>query len=186
MSTPPFPSMPRSTMPSPYFCSQLLAVSVSVLLLWRPAGAAEYSVGDDGWTIGTNFVAWAQNHSFAAGDVLVFEYVKGQHNVYEVTEAAYRSCDATGPGAVLATYESGSDRVVLPDAKTYWFMCQIPGHCLGGMQLAVEVSAAAAPVASPTGAPLSASGAAAGRSSWAAWTCLVVLGLVHVLVNTVC
>jgi hypothetical protein len=53
----------------------LLAVAmVSVLLLlWRPAGAAEYTVGDDsinGWDTGTNYNTWSQAQSFTAGDVL--------------------------------------------------------------------------------------------------------------------
>jgi hypothetical protein len=55
--------------------SQLLAVAVVsvLLLLWRPAGAAEYTVGDDstnGWDTGTNYNTWSQSQSFAAGDVL--------------------------------------------------------------------------------------------------------------------
>jgi hypothetical protein len=55
--------------------SQLLLVAlVSVLLLlWRPAGAAEYAVGGDGingWDTGTNYATWAQAQSFVAGDAL--------------------------------------------------------------------------------------------------------------------
>lgn len=52
---------------------RLLAVAlVSVLLLWRPAGAAEYPVGDgiNGWDTGTNYGSWAQSRAFAPGDVL--------------------------------------------------------------------------------------------------------------------
>uniref|UniRef100_A0ACD5UK50 Uncharacterized protein n=1 Tax=Avena sativa TaxID=4498 RepID=A0ACD5UK50_AVESA len=146
----------------------------------RPA-PSEYLVGgDDGWGFG-DYDAWANARSFAPGDVLLFEYVKGQHNVYEVTEAAHRSCDDSGAGAVLATYDSGSDMVVLAEAKTYWFICQIPGHCMGGMKLAVIVSSAAAGPAAP---PFPSSAAARGASpiSWAAWAGLVLLG-VRVLVN---
>ncbi|CAM0953676.1 unnamed protein product [Alopecurus aequalis] len=174
-------------MPSQYYRRQLVAVAALVsVLLWRPAGGTEYQVGGDGdgWDTGINYAAWAQAHSFAAGDVLgqylaivvdhglinctdviilnsdmpwlagvvhaVFEYVKNQHNVYEVTEAAYRSCDATAPGAVLAAYTSGFDRVVLPEARTYWFICQIPNHCIAGMKLAVNVSGIGAPAPSPS------------------------------------
>jgi hypothetical protein len=115
----------------------------------------------------------------------VFNYVKSQHNVYEVTEAAYRSCDATAPGSVLATYDTGFDRIVLADAKTYWFICEVPNHCIGGMKLAVNVSGAAgAPGGSPTIEVPPPSPSTASRSSWtAAWGGLVVLGVVHVLVN---
>ncbi|XP_047074849.1 basic blue protein-like [Lolium rigidum] len=169
--------------------SQLLAAALvsALLLLWRPAGAAEYTVGGDGingWDTGTNYATWAQAQSFVAGDALLFNYVKSQHNVYEVTEAAYRSCDATAPGSVLATYDTGFDRIVLPDAKTYWFICEIPNHCIGGMKLAVNVSGAGAPGGSPTIDVPPPSPSAATRSSWtAAWGGLVVLGVVHVLVN---
>ncbi|KAM0930204.1 hypothetical protein ACQ4PT_000983 [Festuca glaucescens] len=169
-------------MPSQH-CRQLLAVAVvCVLALWRPAGAAEYTVGGDGingWDTGTNYATWSQAQSFAAGDVLVFNYVKSQHNVYEVTEEAYRSCDDAAPGAVLATYDSGFDRIVLPAAnKTYWFICQVPNHCVGGMKLAVKVPAAGAPVEQPP------SPSPASRSRTASWAgLLVLLGVVHVLVN---
>jgi hypothetical protein len=105
----------------------------------------------------------------------VFNYVKSQHNVYEVTEAAYRSCDDTAAGAVLATYDSGFDRIVLPEAnKTYWFICQVPNHCIGGMKLAVKVSPTAEVPPPPS---------AASRSWTASWGGLVLLGVVAVLVN---
>uniref|UniRef100_A0ACD5ZDA4 Uncharacterized protein n=1 Tax=Avena sativa TaxID=4498 RepID=A0ACD5ZDA4_AVESA len=162
----------------------LLALVSALLLLWRPAGAAEHAVGGDGingWDTGTNYATWSQAQSFAAGDVLVFEYVKSQHNVYEVTEAAYRSCDATAPADVLATYDSGFDRVVLPETnRTYWFICQVPNHCIGGMKLAVTVpgaSTAAVPSPSP-------SAAAASRGSWTASSgglLLLALAVAHVL-----
>ena len=72
----------------------------------------------------------------------VFEYVKSQHNVYQVTEAAYRTCDPSAAGSVLATYDPGFDNVPLPEAKSYWFICEISGHCMGGMKLAVTVTVA--------------------------------------------
>jgi hypothetical protein len=117
----------------------------------------------------------------------VFNYVKSQHNVYEVTEAAYRSCDPTPAGSVLATYDTGFDRIVLADAKTYWFICEVPNHCVGGMKLAVNVSngAAGAPGGSPgmDVPPPSPSVATTRSSRTTAWGGLVVLGVAHVLVN---
>lgn len=71
-----------------------------------------------------------------------------QHNVYEVTEEVYRSCDTAGGDGdgdgVRAKYTSGYDRVVLAEARGYWFICDVPGHCQGGMRVAVNVSAGAA------------------------------------------
>lgn len=63
--------------------------------------------------------------------------MKGQHNVYEVKEETFRSCN--GSSGVLAKYESGEDQVVLNKVKRYWFICNIAGHCLGGMRFGIEV-----------------------------------------------
>ncbi|KAK7280577.1 hypothetical protein RJT34_25641 [Clitoria ternatea] len=101
--------------------------------------ASVYTVGDqEEWsTSQINYAQWADRYNFTLGDVLVFKYMKGQHNVYEVTEETYRSCDASG--GVLAKYESGEDQVTLNEIKRYWFICNIAGHCLGGMRFGVEV-----------------------------------------------
>ncbi|CAN6162685.1 unnamed protein product [Urochloa humidicola] len=123
------------------------AVAALLLLVWQRAGAAELVVGDVafGWDSGVNYASWARDHAFlAVGDVLVFQYVSSQHNVYEVSESTYRSCDTGGGNSgVRAKYTSGYDRVVLAEPRSYWFICDFPGHCLGGMKLAVNVSAAA-------------------------------------------
>lgn len=63
--------------------------------------------------------------------------MKGQHNVYEVREDTFRSCETSS--GVLAKYESGEDQVVLNKVKKYWFICNIVGHCLGGMRFGIEV-----------------------------------------------
>ncbi|WJX21526.1 hypothetical protein P8452_10950 [Trifolium repens] len=98
-----------------------------------------YAVGDqDEWSSQTNYATWAEKYNFSLGDVLVFKYVKGQHNVYEVREDSFRSCETSSSG-VLAKYESGEDQVVLNKVKKYWFICNIVGHCLGGMRFGIEV-----------------------------------------------
>ncbi|CAL5210159.1 unnamed protein product [Lathyrus oleraceus] len=100
--------------------------------------ASVYAVGDeDQWSSQTNYATWADKHNFSLGDVLVFKYVKGQHNVYEVRENTFRSCETSS--GVLAKYESGEDQVVLNKVKKYWFICNIVGHCLGGMRFGIEV-----------------------------------------------
>ncbi|CAL5040526.1 unnamed protein product [Urochloa decumbens] len=156
-----------------------VAALLLLLLPWQRAGAAEFVVGDVafGWDSGVNYAAWARDHAFlSVGDVLVFQYVSSQHNVYEVSESAYRSCDDTG--GVRAKYTSGYDTVVLAEARSYWFICDFPGHCLGGMKLAVNVSAAGpsphdvpqtpdSPPLQPGGG--SSNAASEGRRSWVAW-----------------
>nr|GMC85319.1 Blue copper protein [Ipomoea batatas] len=108
------------------------------LALLDAAKSETYTVGDgDEWSSGTNYVAWSEKHKFMADDVLVFKYVKGQHNVYEVTESTYESCDTSS--GVLGKYESGNDQVKLKEARKYWFVCDKDGHCLGGMRFGINL-----------------------------------------------
>jgi len=78
----------------------------------------------------------------------VFKYSPAAHNVVEVSKADHDSCTASRP---LATFATGDDTVPLPaGGVTRYFICGVPGHCDGGMKLAVRVEAAAsapAPVA---------------------------------------
>ncbi|KAK3134590.1 hypothetical protein QOZ80_6AG0551090 [Eleusine coracana subsp. coracana] len=145
-----------------------------LLLLCGAAGAVEHVVGDgdSGWDSGVNYAAWARKRTFAVGDVLVFQYVSSQHNVYEVSESTYRSCDDKQKGGVLAKYSSGFDKVLLGEARSYWFICEFPGHCLGGMKLAVNVSAPSSPHAAPL--PPSASSAPSSSSSSSCWSLTMV------------
>ncbi|KAJ4774902.1 Blue copper protein [Rhynchospora pubera] len=101
--------------------------------------ATDYTVGDsDGWAIGTNYLAWASKYNFTKGDALIFTYVKGQHDVYEVTQDSFRSCNATN--GTLHIYNSGIDTVNLTRATEYWFLCNIKDHCIGGMKFTINVS----------------------------------------------
>uniref|UniRef100_A0A0D9WU80 Phytocyanin domain-containing protein n=1 Tax=Leersia perrieri TaxID=77586 RepID=A0A0D9WU80_9ORYZ len=170
-------------------CSLLLFLLLPPLL-FRPAAAAEYTVGDGPWDSGTNYAVWADKHAFAAGDILVFQYVKSQHNVVQVTESTYRSCDTGGGVAgVVKTYTTGFDKIQLTEPNTtYWFICDFPGHCLGGMKLAVKVSGAGAGAGGggsppPSGVPLHpTSRGAAARSGWpAVWGSLTLAVLVFVI-----
>ncbi|KAK9164564.1 hypothetical protein Syun_005466 [Stephania yunnanensis] len=122
----------------------IITTLVEMILVFYRAEPKSYTVGDgEGWDIGTNYMAWAQPHNFTVGDVLVFKYVKGQHNAYEVSKEVYRSCDVGNGSAsagVLEKHETGSDEVVLGEARDYWFICSFQGHCLGGMKFGVNVT----------------------------------------------
>ncbi|MBA0551053.1 hypothetical protein Golob_021956 [Gossypium lobatum] len=61
------------------------------------------------------------------------------HNHAIYGESTYRTCDASS--GVLAKYESGDDKVELTESKKYWFICNVSGHCLGGMRFGVDVKA---------------------------------------------
>lgn len=157
----------------------ILLTSITTLFLSLSAQigvqATEYAVGDtDGWETGTNFLRWSQNHNFTVGDVLgdtardqhldrclffvliliffsVFNYLPVQHNVYQVTEKTYRSCNCSS--GVLKVYGSGRDRVTLAEATSYWFLCGVEGHCLGGMRMVISVAAYGSLAYAPAPAP---------------------------------
>ncbi|XP_027185857.1 mavicyanin-like [Coffea eugenioides] len=123
--------------------SCFLHASLVCVLLLCGARCETYTVGDeDNWSIGVNYLAWSTKYNFTVDDILVFKYTKGEHNVYEVSEATFRSCDASS--GVVAKYTSGSDQIELKEAKKYWFICDISGHCLDGMRFGVDVSQAGA------------------------------------------
>ncbi|KAL1343139.1 hypothetical protein AAHE18_09G207700 [Arachis hypogaea] len=121
-------------------CTLLLSITLTLLcgFLLSFSMATVYFVGDqDEWNSQTDYASWAEGNNFTLGDLLVFKYVKGQHNVYEVSEESFRSCDTSN--GVLAKYESGKDEVELKKVKKYWFICNIAGHCLGGMRFGIDV-----------------------------------------------
>ncbi|XP_047079411.1 basic blue protein-like [Lolium rigidum] len=95
-------------------------------------GQRDWTVGEGGgWTFGV--AGWENGKPFSAGDALVFKYNPGMHNVVEVDEAGYNSCTA---GAGARTYTSGNDNIRLSGGKTF-YICSFPGHCQGGMKIAV-------------------------------------------------
>ncbi|KAL5704025.1 hypothetical protein ACHQM5_022502 [Ranunculus cassubicifolius] len=119
-----------------FFFFFILSIILSTI---HQINCAEYTVGDDDkWSSGINYIGgWAQKYNFTVGDVLDFDYVPGQHNVFEVTEATYKSCNSST--GVLKRYESGNDKIELTDARKYWFICDIIDHCRGGMKFGVDV-----------------------------------------------
>ncbi|KAJ8490561.1 hypothetical protein OPV22_012282 [Ensete ventricosum] len=126
-------------MPSiPFLRDAIFALILLPLMALQHVAATDYMVGDDdGWTTGTNYLTWSEKYNFTVGDVLVFRYLAGQHDVYQVTEETYRSCNSSS--GVLRRYASGADRVALEEATTYWFICNTSGHCLGGMKFGISV-----------------------------------------------
>ncbi|GMI84264.1 hypothetical protein HRI_002095700 [Hibiscus trionum] len=108
---------------------------------------ATYTVGDStGWTIPTGntefYDNWADNTNFAVGDVLVFNFTTGRHDVAEVTEAAYDACNAASP---ISTLSTGPARVTLNRTGDYHFICAFPSHCSAGQKLSIEVRNSTAP-----------------------------------------
>ncbi|KAM0013234.1 putative Phytocyanin domain, cupredoxin [Helianthus debilis subsp. tardiflorus] len=98
--------------------------------------AATYVVGDDnGWTF--NVDGWEKGKNFNAGDVLVFKYAKGSHNVVAVDEGGYYGCDVSPYDAKV--YTSGNDQITLVKGNNS-FICSFSDHCNSGMRLLISAS----------------------------------------------
>ncbi|XP_015934822.1 blue copper protein [Arachis duranensis] len=101
-----------------------------------PTIATVYTVGDtSGWATGGDYSTWASGKNFIVGDSLVFNYGSG-HTVDEVKESDYKSCST---GNSISTDSSGATTIPLKTSGTHYFICSVPGHCSGGMKLAVTV-----------------------------------------------
>lgn len=132
-----------------------IAVAVAMTMMVLPFNclATYYTVGgSQEWTLGVNYSTWASGKTFAVGDKLVFKYTPGAHSTLVVNKAAYDSCLLTNP---LATHTTGNDTITLNSTSATYYICGIPGHCSGGMKLAITVGAAS-PQSPPTiGSPVS-------------------------------
>ena len=60
------------------------------------------------------------------------------HSVTEVSKSGYDTCSGAN---ALSNDESGNTVITLQTPGTYYFICNIPGHCANGMKLAVAVAA---------------------------------------------
>ncbi|CAI0629284.1 unnamed protein product [Linum tenue] len=117
-----------------------------------------YTVADSfGWNIPRNaslFQSWAAGKDFMVGDVLVFNYSAGAHNVAEVTSDAYAACTTTNP---ISLDSRPPSRITLTTPGEHFYLCAIPGHCTAGQQLSINVTGEAGG-ASPSGSPSPGSG----------------------------
>uniref|UniRef100_A0A8R7K2G1 Phytocyanin domain-containing protein n=1 Tax=Triticum urartu TaxID=4572 RepID=A0A8R7K2G1_TRIUA len=62
------------------------------------------------------------------------------HNVVEVRKAGYDACNSSSP---IAMFLTGNDIVPLASTGTRYFICGIPGHCIAGMKVQVNVKSKA-------------------------------------------
>ncbi|KAL6176489.1 hypothetical protein ACLB2K_053122 [Fragaria x ananassa] len=105
-----------------------------VLIHYKIASAITNTVGDAaGWTFGIQ--SWPTGKQFHAGDILVFKYNKNVHNVIVTDENGFKTCNtATGQKFI-----SGNDQIKLKNGQNY-FICGTPGHCAGGMKMAISAA----------------------------------------------
>ncbi|KAL7593788.1 hypothetical protein Lser_V15G34159 [Lactuca serriola] len=109
---------------------------VAAVLHCQVAQAATYVVGGrSGWTF--NLSNWPHGKNFRAGDVLVFNYKRGTHNVVAVNKAGYNGCSSSPRNAKV--YTSGKDRIRLVKGLNN-FVCTLPGHCGAGMKIQIIAS----------------------------------------------
>ncbi|KAM7267495.1 hypothetical protein ACFE04_009661 [Oxalis oulophora] len=101
------------------------------------ARAETYTVGDtDGWTLFTESSNWTKGKQFHVGDVLIFQYNEGLHNVVQVNATAYEHC-IKDPN--LKSFASGNDSLVLKETGQVQFICTITDHCEHGQKLRINV-----------------------------------------------
>ncbi|KAA8526474.1 hypothetical protein F0562_008323 [Nyssa sinensis] len=148
-SSPPSHFVPKMSM-----LRTLMSLAITAMLV-ELAMAANYTVGgsNGGWDTSTNLQSWASSQSFSVGDNLIFAY-SSNHDVVEVTKAAYDSCQASNP---LQTYTGGSTVIPLTSPGKRYFICGITGHCSQGMKVEIDTLATAAPppATPPTPSPTS-------------------------------
>ncbi|KAK9905229.1 hypothetical protein M0R45_000423 [Rubus argutus] len=113
------------------------------------AGAVYKVGGSDGWIVPVDYNQWSAAKEFHVGDTLLFSYNNQFHNVMQVTEQDYNSCN---PSSAMATYSSGSDKITLERPGHYYFLCGAPGHCQAGQKVDIEVNLPHS-VLSPSPAP---------------------------------
>ncbi|CAH2063417.1 unnamed protein product [Thlaspi arvense] len=113
--------------------------------------AVTFQVGDTaGWNNGVNYTTWVNGKIFRVGDTLEFKYGPS-HSVSVVDKPDYDNCDGSRP---TQSFSGGREtKIRLRSVGTMHFLCPTPGHCLGGMKLAVPILAAASPMHSPSPSP---------------------------------
>ncbi|TVU41531.1 hypothetical protein EJB05_15059, partial [Eragrostis curvula] len=120
------------------------AIVFAIACLPALGAAMDWTVGDnDGWRAGFNKTGWTDGKTFRVGDTLLFKYTKGQHTVVEVNGADFRACNLQGQR--LGAWNTGNDVVRLQNPGRRWFICDVAGHCDGGMKMLITVLDAGAP-----------------------------------------
>ncbi|KAE8730742.1 putative Early nodulin 16 [Hibiscus syriacus] len=119
----------------------ILVLASTLIQLQNTYATTTYTVGDSfGWQIPTAnpnlYGDWANNKTFVVGDVLVFNFTTGQHDVWELTEPGYDACTTSD---TILTVNKGPARITLPSTGEHYFICAYLGHCSAGQKLKVDV-----------------------------------------------
>ncbi|KAL5537385.1 hypothetical protein UlMin_045756 [Ulmus minor] len=121
--------------------SVVFVALAAVTLLQSSVAATTYVVGDStNWAIPpstSTYSNWAANKTFVVGDILVFNFAQGQHDVSQVTKAGYDSCNGTG---AISMQQNSPANITLQTAGELYYICSVDGHCNAGQKLAINVT----------------------------------------------
>ncbi|ESQ44052.1 hypothetical protein EUTSA_v10006223mg [Eutrema salsugineum] len=123
------------------------AVAILLIASFPAIFAVTFQVGDtSGWESGVDYTTWVSGKTFRVGDTLEFKYGP-THSVSVVDKADFDACDSS---AATEVFSDGDTSIDLTGVGTIHFICPTPGHCLGGMKLAIPVLAAVSSPATPS------------------------------------
>ncbi|XP_062078096.1 cucumber peeling cupredoxin-like [Humulus lupulus] len=132
----------------------LFAALATVAMLQSSAVATTYTVGDSTtWSIPSipnAYSTWAAGKSFKVGDILVFNFMSGQHDVVEVKKTNYDSCSGANP---ISRQTSSPASITLQKTGDHYYICTVTGHCSAGQKLAINVTGASSPAPQPARSP---------------------------------
>ncbi|VVA10773.1 PREDICTED: cucumber peeling [Prunus dulcis] len=121
----------------------VIVIAAAAALIIERAEAETHTVGGaSGWTntLAPEFyTSWAANHTFKVGDILVFEFTTGGHDVARLGKEAFDACNNTD---LLSPPENqGPAKYSLNQTGDYYFICAFPAHCSQGQKLSIKVIA---------------------------------------------
>ncbi|GAV82494.1 Cu_bind_like domain-containing protein [Cephalotus follicularis] len=137
----------------------LVAIAINSLLLLQGSTAQTVHVVGDGlgWVIPPNgaaaYTTWAANKTFTVGDILVFNFATGRHDVAQVTKANFDSCNTNSPISLTSTSPAN---ITLSAVGEHNYICNFTGHCSSGQKLAINVSASSSTPTIPSPVPVQA------------------------------
>ncbi|KAK4404164.1 Stellacyanin [Sesamum angolense] len=119
-----------------------------------PRAAMTFTVGDSlGWLVPPGgpiaYQTWARGKPFMVGDILVFNFTNGAHDVVEVTRAEFDSCNVSTTTTNPITISPAS--ITLTSAGEHYYICTFTQHCNFGQKLAINVTAAGSTATPPSG-----------------------------------
>ncbi|KAL6223879.1 hypothetical protein ACLB2K_002736 [Fragaria x ananassa] len=134
----------------------VFTIAIALAAMLQTAEAETHTVS---WsnTVGADFyTSWAANHTFKVGDVLVFNFTTGRHDVAELSKDAYEKCNVTG--FISSPKSKGPANYTLSATGDHYFICLFSGHCdQGGQKLTIAVTGDSGSAPTPAPAPSSTS-----------------------------